>query len=292
MPIIDAVILGFVQGATEFIPVSSSAHLILAREFLGVSPGLYDLAFDAVLQLASVLAVIAFFWQDLYEMGKGFFRYLYQRVKEAKVRNSEVSVTEPTRLAFAVIVGTIPAVLLGVLLESYMESAFRSAYVIIFTLILGALLLLFADKNTSNENQIPVNKGFWIGFFQALALLPGMSRSGSTIAGGRFLGLSREAATKFSFLLSIPILFGAGLKKLYEIAPVIFLDNPAIREISYQSVMISTGVSFLVSIIAIKFLLKYVSSRPLSIFVLYRIALAVLLFVWVYASEAILGIVR
>ena len=118
-----------------------------------------------------------------------------------------------------------------------------------------------------------------------------MSRSGSTIAGGRFFGLSREMATRFSFLLAIPILVGSGLKKLYEIAPVLFLDNPAIQGISYQSVMIATGVSFLVSIVAIKFLLKYVSTRPLSIFILYRVALAVLLFIWVYASEAIVGFI-
>lgn len=292
MPILDAIILGFVQGATEFIPVSSSAHLILAREFLGVSPGLYDLAFDALLQLASVIAVIAFFWQDIFEMIKGVCQYVLQRIKEKKLTKSAVVATEPARLAFAVVIGTIPAALLGVLLESYMETTFRSAYVIIFTLVLGAVLLYFADKNTGQQNRVEVNKGFWIGFFQALALLPGMSRSGSTIAGGRFLGLSRDMAIRFSFLLSIPILFGSGLKKLYEIAPVIFLDNPAIQGISYQSVMIATGVSFLVSVVAIKFLLKYVSTRPLSIFVLYRVALAVLLFVWVYASESILGVLR
>lgn len=287
MPQFDAILLGFVQGATEFIPVSSSAHLILAREFLGVTPGLYDLAFDAVLQLASVLAVIVFFWKDLGRLIKAFLIYCYKLVRGVKVEPDADVV-----MAVGIAVGTLPAVAIGLLLQRYMETTFRSSYVIIITLVLGALLMYFTDKYGKVGEKIDIKRALYIGVFQCLALVPGMSRSGSTLSGGRLLGLDRVTATRFSFLLSVPILVGSGLKKLYEIAPVIFMKNEAIQSISYQNVLIGSAVSFVVSVLAIKFLIKYVSSRPLAIFSVYRIALAVLLFVWVYLSSSILGFIN
>jgi undecaprenyl-diphosphatase len=236
------IILGIVQGLTEFIPVSSSGHLILAREFLSVHGN--DLAFDAVLQLATVLAVLVYFWKDLWGL-----LYDWKKLK-------------------IIILATIPAVVFGLLLEKYMETVFRNVLLVAIMLAVGSFIMLLSEYFSTKDKQLTLKNGFIIGLFQCLALIPGMSRSGMTISGGLFTGLSREEATRFSFLLSFPIILGSGLKKL--------LDIPHID----AGLSVAFIVSFVVGLAAIHFLIKFLKNHSLRVFAWYRILLACFIVYW------------
>jgi len=242
--VISNVILGLVQGLTEFIPVSSSGHLILAREFLTLHGN--DLAFDAVLQFATILAVLVYFWKDLWGL---LFDWKKLRI---------------------VILATIPAVIAGVLLEDYMETVFRNVILVALTLVLGSVIMVAAEYFAKKNKELTIKNGIIIGLFQCLALVPGMSRSGMTISGGLFAGLDREAATRFSFVLSFPIIFGSGLKKAIEMPSI---DAGLI----YASI-----VAFLVGLAAIHFLIKYLKNHSLRVFVWYRIVLAIAIIAYFY----------
>ena len=263
MSFLEAIVLGVVQGATEFIPVSSSGHLVILHALFG--EGSYDLSLDALLQLATALAVLVYFRKEIFRLVFSFFRLLARREVEAG----------ESRLLGALFLGTIPAVVLGLLLEDKMETVFRSVNLVALMLLAGSLLMFLAEKSqgptlTTNQGRtLNSRKGFLIGLFQALALIPGVSRSGATISGGLFMGLSREEATRFSFLLSFPIIAGSGLKKLFE------LNSAGVLEGFGMPLAISLIVSFLVGLWAIDFLLKYLKNHTLNLFVAYRIALAV-----------------
>lgn len=247
MTIGGGIVLGIVQGLTEFLPVSSSGHLILARELFGYA-GDHGLAFDAILQLATTLAVIIYFRADL-------LRIVAER---------------DWRLIKALVLGTIPAVIAGLLLESWMESSFRSAGLVALTLVLGSALMWYAERVRAPSPSSPLTprSGFLIGLFQTLALVPGMSRSGSTISGGLILGLTRETATRFSFLLSIPILLGTGAKK--------FLDLAMDGTLTAMTGELIAGAlaAFVVGYACIAFLMRYLKSHSLMVFVWYRLLLA------------------
>lgn len=245
------VVLGLVQGLTEFLPVSSSGHLILAHDFLGVTE--YGLAVDAVLQLATVLAVVVYFAKDLWSI-----------VAERKYV-----------LALALIVGTIPAVIGGLFLEDIMATTFRSAHLVAYALIAGSVVMLVAEYGTRHvtDKVIGWKEGLVVGLFQCLALVPGMSRSGMTISGGMFLGLSRAEAARFGFLLSIPILAGSGAKKLLELA-----TGGALATIG-APLAVGFVVAFLSGLAAIYVLLALVRRTPLTVFVVYRVLLAALILV-------------
>jgi undecaprenyl-diphosphatase len=240
--VISNIILGLVQGLTEFIPVSSSGHLIVAREFLTLHGN--DLAFDAVLQLATVLAVLVYFRKDLWAL---LFDW-----KKLKI----------------VVLATIPAVILGLLLENYMETVFRNVLLVAIMLVVGSFIMLLSEFFATKDKTLNLKNGFIIGVFQCLALIPGMSRSGMTISGGLFTGLDREAATRFSFLLSFPIIFGSGLKKVLDI----------------QSFDLSFGLAFLTAFIvglaAIHFLIKFLKTHTLRAFAWYRIFFACFIVYW------------
>lgn len=262
MNILQAVILGAVQGLTEFIPVSSSGHLILAHNILGTVSA-SDLSFDAVLQLATVLAVLVYFWKDLFRLLKTFVSLIFLKPVEQKEKT----------LLHAIIIGTIPALLLGLLLESRMETVFRNASFVALALLLGSILMFFAEKyartNFVKQNvTITKSRGFIIGLFQSLALFSGVSRSGATISGGLFSGLTRAEATRFSFLLSFPIIFGSGLKKLFDLSELGQLSSIGLP------LVIASVVSFIVGLMSIKFLINYLKNHSLNIFVWYRIVLA------------------
>jgi undecaprenyl-diphosphatase len=257
-------VLGLVQGLTEFIPVSSSGHLIIVRSIFDL-PLLGSLGYDAILQLATSLAVLVYFYKDF----KNMFLSLV-----GKIDNEEK--TKSRKLFYLLIVGTIPAVILGLILEKFMDSTFRSVYVVSFGLIVGALLMHFADKLGGQDlTQPTIKKSVAIGFFQSLALIPGMSRSGSTISGGLLVGLNRSEAVRFSFLLSVPILLGSGAKKLMD---VVLVSGLAMVDLS---LIIGCLVAFMSGLWAIHFLVSYLKDHSLKPFIIYRIILAlIILFVY------------
>ncbi len=244
-------VLGVVQGLTEFLPVSSTGHLILARIAFGFSTE-FGLALDAVLQLATALAVVVYYWRDL----------------AALVEQRE----RPTLTAIAA--GTVPAIIAGLFLENIMETVFRSATLVAYALIAGSVVMLLAEY--APKPAPPPGgwrRGFFIGLFQTLALIPGMSRSGMTIAGGMIAGLTRSDAARFSFLLAAPILLGSGLKKLSELISLGVTDTLGIP------LLVGGLTAFLSGLVAIHLLIILVRSTPLTIFVVYRLALAVLVLV-------------
>ncbi|HEY4498731.1 MAG TPA: undecaprenyl-diphosphatase UppP [Candidatus Paceibacterota bacterium] len=261
MDILPSALLGLVQGLTEFIPVSSSGHLILTRELFGIGESSHALAFDAVLQLSTALAVGWYFRTELLALGKALWNKLSGKPVESHQQT----------LFLALALGTIPAVLAGLFLEETMNTVFRSSRLIAWTLIAGALLMFIADRVGKQGSEINLRQGFLVGLFQMLALVPGISRSGATISGGLFLGLTRETATRFSFLLGFPILLGSGLKKLYELwsANTLVADGAGL--------LVGSVVAFLSGLAAIHFLVSYLKRRDMTVFVVYRLLLAALI---------------
>lgn len=259
MSIIEAIVLGVLQGVTEFLPVSSTGHLILARSLFEISES-YGLAFDAVLHLATALAVIVYFRSDIWQLLQALLR-----------KFGRLPVNERDEiLLYALIVGTIPAVILGLTLESLMESLFRSPLLVAGVLVAGSVLFMYAEwvyQQSPQTNEIDVKKGFKIGLFQSLALIPGMSRSGASIAGGMLLGLSRTEAARFAFLLAVPVITGAGLKKLLEL---ITTDEA----IAWFAVGIGAAAAFVTGLLAIHFMLAFVRNHTLWPFIWYRLILA------------------
>jgi undecaprenyl-diphosphatase len=259
MDIFSGIILGVVQGITEFLPISSTGHLILAHSVLGVEDE-SSLAFDAVLQLATALAVVVYFSDEIFVLAQTVLR----KLGRLPVNEKDFLIVK------ALAIGTVPAIILGVLLESHMESIFRNPVLVAIVLILGSLFFMYAEyvyQNNFHTREIDVNTGLKIGLFQSLALIPGMSRSGATIAGGMILGLNRSDAARFSFLLALPIILGSGLKKLLELVS-------SSSEVAWVPLGIGALVSFVVGLCAIHFLLTFIKKHTLWPFIWYRIVLA------------------
>jgi len=259
MSIFEALILGVVQGLTEFLPISSSGHLILARSLFSIESA-DALAFDAVLQLASIVAVLLYFFPDIWQLTQTALR---------KLSRLPVNQRDET-LLYAILIGTIPAVILGLSLESLMETIFRSPLLVAGVLVLGSTLFMYAEwkyVHAPRTNEMTLKKGLIIGFFQSLALIPGMSRSGASIAGGMLFGLSRVEATRFSFLLALPVITGAGLKKFLE---MITSDQTII----WGSVLVGALAAFVSGLIAIHFMISFIKRHTLWPFIWYRIILA------------------
>ncbi len=262
-------VLGLVQGITEFLPISSSGHLIIARELFSASTT-NGLAVDAVLQFGTILAVVVYFFKDLLQLASTALKKVTGRaVKE-----------EDSKLLIALIVGTIPALVLGLFLEKTMDTIFRNTHLVAYALIAGSFVFLIAEYISKRKGlslgmqAVGFSQALFIGIFQSFALIPGMSRSGMTISGGLFLGLSREAAARFGFLLSVPIIAGAGLKKLLELSTageLISIGAP---------LLLGSAVAFVSGLAAIHLLLKFLRTHPLYVFAVYRvlIAVAILLF--------------
>ena len=259
MDIFSGIILGFVQGITEFLPVSSTGHLILAHSVLGVEDTT-SLAFDAVLQLATALAVIVYFFDEIYILVQTVLR----KLGRLPVNEKDLIIVK------ALVVGTIPAIILGLLLESQMENAFRNPILVAIVLIVGSLFFMYAEyvyQNNFHTGEVNMKTGFKIGLFQTLSLIPGFSRSGATIAGGMLLGLNRNDAARFSFLLALPIILGSGSKKLLEM-----ISSSA--EVAWAPLVIGAFVAFVVGLCAIHFMITFVRKHTLWPFIWYRIILA------------------
>lgn len=267
MGIAEAIALGVVQGLTEFLPVSSTGHLVLAHSVLGIE-GLNDLAFDAVLHIATALAVIVYFHKDIMLLVNTALR---------KLGRLPVNQRDMTLLS-AIVVGTIPAVILGLTLESTMETLFRNPVLVAGVLVAGSVLFMYAEwvyHNRHQNNEMTVGKGLKIGFFQSLALIPGMSRSGASIVGGMLMGLERAEAARFAFLLSVPVILGAGSKKLLELLT-------SLEPVAWTAVVVGAATAFVVGLMAIHFMLGFVRRYTLWPFIWYRIILAIFVVFIVY----------
>ena len=255
-----AVVLGLIQGLTEFLPISSSAHLRIFPDLFGWGdPGA---AFTAVIQIGTELAVLIYFRKDIWRIGSAWVRSLYTPALRG---------AHDSRMGWYIIVGSLPIVVLGILLKDVIERDFRNLWIIGCTLIALGVVLGVADRvSRSNRtvDDMSLRHAVALGGAQALALIPGVSRSGATISMGRLLGYDREAATRFAFLLAIPAVVGAGLFELNEIPGG---DNAY----GVGPTAVATVVSFLVGYAAIAWLLRYVSTRSYLPFVVYRVALGV-----------------
>lgn len=264
MDVLQAMLLGVVQGATEFLPISSTAHLRIVPALFGWDdPGA---AFTAVTQIGTMIAVLVYFRKDLLALSGAFLRGLVRKAP---------FVEEQSRLAWWIILGTIPIVLAGLLLKDAIESTFRSLYVISASLILLALLLALAErlgKRTRDMARIGWRDGLLIGIAQAVALVPGSSRSGSTITMGLFLNLRREDAARFSFLLSVPAVLLSGLYQLYALRDTLLTDFGV-------QLAVATVVAGIVGYASIAVLLRFLRTHSTTVFIVYRIALGILLIV-------------
>ncbi len=253
-----AVVLGLIQGLTEFLPISSTAHLRIFPDLFGWGdPGA---AFTAVIQIGTELAVLIYFRKDIWRIGSAWVRSTYDPSWRGVL---------DARMGWYIIVGSLPIVLLGVALKDLIERDFRSLWIIGSTLIVLGVVLGIADRVGGSHRsirQMSLSSAVLLGLAQALALVPGVSRSGATISMGRLLGFDRESATRFAFLLAIPAVVGAGLFELPEIPGGDNAYGP-------WPTLVATVISFLVGYAAIAWLLRYVTTRSYLPFVLYRIAL-------------------
>ncbi len=250
-----AIILGLTQGLTEFIPVSSSGHLILVGHYLGFKYS--GLAFDTVLDVGTLLALYAFFARDFIELG-------HDLIKGGPKR----------QLAIFIAIATIPALVIGVLIQDLAETVFRSPQLVAINLIWVGIVMWLVDRYSRREltlSEVTLPRALSIGVAQALALVPGVSRSGITITVGRALGLTRVTATRFSFLLSAPIITGATLKML--------LDTENLHQMMVVPGLYIAGIlaAFISGYAAIKFLLHYLSRHGLAVFAGYRVAVGVII---------------
>lgn len=270
----EAFILGLVQGLTEFLPISSSAHLRLAAAFAGwEDPGA---AFTAVTQIGTEAAVLIFFRKDIGRIVTAWFRSLFSR---------EARRDHDAQMGWLVIVGSIPIGVLGLAFKDQIEGPFRDLRLIATTLIVLGIILGAADRMAARDSeggrhravrerksleQLNVRDGILYGCAQALALIPGVSRSGATISGGLFMGYRREAAARYSFLLAVPAVLASGLFELKDIGE---------GHVSWGPTAFATVLAFVVAYAVIAWFMKFISTRSFMPFVIYRIALGVALFV-------------
>jgi undecaprenyl-diphosphatase len=263
MNIFQAVVLGIVQGATEFIPVSSSAHLVLVPWLFGwTSPGL---AFDSVLHLGTLLAVLTVFWRDFLALAAACWSNAKARLQTRETaRSGEAS--GRARLAWWIVLATFPAALMGVLWEDQFEALFHSALRVALLLLVTGLWLAVAEQWGRKQRQAE-DMSWWqallVGLAQGCAIAPGISRSGATIGAGLLLGLRREAATRFSFLLSTPIILGAGALQIKRL-----LESPRL-EGRLLPLTLGFLAAFCSGYACIRFLLAYVKRHSLAVFSLY-----------------------
>jgi len=264
MTVWQAIVLGIVQGLTEFLPISSTAHLYVVPQLLGW--GKPPTSFVAVIQLGTLVAVLSYFSKDIWQI-----------VRDVIVRGPRA------KLGWMIAVGTVPAVVFGVLFEDAIEGSLTSLYVISGSLIVLALILWLAEVVASKARtmeQLHWSDAVLVGLAQAIALIPGSSRSGVTITCGLFLGMTRETAARFSFLLSLPAITGAGLFQLVKEREQLFAS-----ENSTAALVVATLVSAVVGYASIAFLLRYLKTHTTFLFIGYRLVLGGILLLLLWAER-------
>jgi undecaprenyl-diphosphatase len=269
MLLFKAALMGIVEGLTEFLPVSSTGHLILAGSLLGFTDATVRSAklFEIVIQAGAIVAVVIVYWQRVRETIQGLIG------GQAKQQ----------RFALNVLIGFLPAAILGVLFNSAIKAHFFTPLVVATTFILGALIILWAERRPASTVRIhsvdemrPLD-AFKVGLAQSLALVPGTSRSGATIIGGMLFGLSRKAATDFSFFLAIPTLIGASVYSLWK-------DRDSLSADDLPVLIVGTFVSFVVALIVVRWLLRYISTHTFTPFAWYRIAFGIVVLATAYSG--------
>jgi undecaprenyl-diphosphatase len=272
---LNAVILGLVQGLTEFLPISSSAHLRIVGIFLlnGTDPGS---AFTAIIQLGTETAVLIYFWHDITRIIGKWFRALFRRLPQSD---------PDVRLGWFIILGSIPIIVLGLLFQQAIQTELRSLWVIAISFIVFGIILGVADAVGAKRlrlKQLSWPHAIIFGLAQALALIPGVSRSGGTISAGLFLGYERRAAARYSFLLAVPAVFGSGIYEAYSAIknPCTVASVTCTPEIfTFPETLVATLVAGVVGFAVIAFFMSYISKRSFLPFVIYRIVLGVVIIV-------------
>ena len=269
MNLIATIILGIVQGISEFLPISSSAHLIIFRDVFGIGKGMLSLAgettFDSALHLGTLLAIEIYFFKDFIKMfQKGFTTGIKE--KEGK-------------LLWLIVTATIPAAIVGVLLEDVVDNVVRNKYILIsLALIVMGIILYKSDKlseSTKKLDDITFKDALLIGCAQMFALIPGFSRSGTTISAARTLKLDRTSATKFSFYMSAPVILGGAILKLLHKSTWTLISA------NYTIFVIGIISSFIIGLLCINFLLKYIKNNDFKVFMYYRILIALVVIITV-----------
>lgn len=266
LELIEAIFLGIVQGLTEFLPVSSSGHLLLSQYFLGMDQDRFGLSFDAAIHTGTVLAVVSFFWRDLLRMARAFL---------ASLPDPDFQ-DQDQRMAYLILVATVPAGIVGLLFENFFETAVRNPWIVVTNLVLVGVLFIVGEafgRQSRTSDKLSFREAVGIGLAQATALVPGISRSGATITLGLFLGLRRDEAARFSFLMSVPITTAAALLSLTEL---VGRGMDAHAALLFFVGSVSSGV---VGYLAIRFLLAYLAGHSLRVFAYYRFALAAVVIV-------------
>lgn len=265
MDFIEAIVLGIVEGLTEFLPVSSTGHLTIVEKLLGLpidDPAVT--AFTVVIQMGAILAVVWYFRRDIWNITRAWI---------TGVIRPEVRGTFDYRMGWYVIVGSVPIVVVGLLGDSLITGALRNLWFVAWALILWSVVMVAAErvgKQERGERELTLRDSILIGVMQCVALVPGVSRSGATISAGLFVGLDRVTSTRMSFFLSIPALMGAGIKEL---------PTALSGDIPVASTIVATIVSFVVAYASVAWLLKFVAGHSITWFVGYRVALGVVLIV-------------
>ena len=257
------ILLAVIQGVTEFLPISSSAHLIIIKELFGSITQDLNLVFDVSLHFGTVLAIIVYFFKDLYKV----FINSFKGIK-----------SKDGRLFYLLIIATIPAGIVGILFEDIIEEKVRNNLILIgFTLIVVGILIYLADKHFKNNRSIDDVKivdAFFIGCSQILALIPGFSRSGTTLLSGRIRNINREDSLKFSFYMSIPVVLGAFILTIIKDNNITLIIN------NLNIFIIGVGISFITGLLCIEFLLKYLKKYDFKIFMIYRIILGIIVIIY------------
>lgn len=273
MSLFEAILLGIIQGLTEFLPISSTGHLTVAGKFLNLISSDHPeqwTAFIAIIQIGTLLAVLVYFWSDLISILRDFLKENFVNRNKFSKQNTN------SKLGWLIIIGTIPVVVIGLAFKDAIEGALtKNLYVIAVSLIVLAIILAVAEKTARFKKElgnITITDSLIVGFAQAISLIPGSSRSGTTITAGLFVGLKRETAARFSFLLSIPAVFASGVLQLFE--AVKFLDQTMT-----VNIIVATLVSGISGYLAIDFLLKYLKKNSTFLFVYYRIGLGIFILI-------------
>ncbi len=262
MNFIQSIILAIVEGITEFLPISSTAHMKFTNPLIGVSNSPYVDMFEVVIQLAAILSVVVLYWKKFFD-----FKRIDFYVK--------------------LIIAVIPALIVGALLKNYIDDVLGNLYFIAAVMIGGGIILLFIDNffkspDIDEEENITNRKSFIIGCFQTLSIIfPGLSRSAATIIGGMSQKLTRRLAAEFSFLLAVPTMFAASVKSFYDV----YKDHPEVLNKSNMSTLgVGSLVSFIVALFAVKFFIGYLQKHGFKVFGYYRIIIGIIILVMIFAG--------